>query len=105
MHNPPGPPHILTGKDNRNMATTSSAVTEVPAQSVEKEARGGASAYLKLREAIVDGRFQPNERLVEADLARTFRAGRTASRAALVRLDQEGLVERPPNRGARVRLG
>jgi DNA-binding GntR family transcriptional regulator len=42
--------------------------------------------------------------LVEADLARTFGAGRTAVRAALVRLDQEGLVERQPNRGARVRL-
>jgi DNA-binding GntR family transcriptional regulator len=52
----------------------------------------------------VDGRFQPNERLVEADLACTFGAGRTAIRAALVRLDQEGLVERQPNRGARVRL-
>jgi len=57
-----------------------------------------------LREAIVDGRFQPNERLVEADLERAFGAGRTAIRAALVRLDQEGLVERQPNRGARVRL-
>jgi len=86
------------------MATTSSAVTEVAVPAAEKEARGGSSAYLRLREAIVDGRFQPNERLVEADLARTFGAGRTAIRAALVRLDQEGLVERQPNRGARVRL-
>src|SRR5665213_4482410 len=86
------------------MATTSSAVTEVSIPAAEKDVRGGSSAYLRLREAIVDGRFQPNERLVEADLARTFRAGRTAVRAALVRLDQEGLVERQPNRGARVRL-
>src|SRR5450759_4733279 len=104
MHNPAGLPHILTGKEDRSMATTSSAVTEVSIPSAEKEARGGASEYLRLREAIVDGRFQPNERLVEADLARTFGAGRTAIRAALVRLDQEGLVERQPNRGARVRL-
>jgi DNA-binding GntR family transcriptional regulator len=86
------------------MATTSAAVTDALADSAEKVARGSPSAYLKLREAIVDGRFQPNERLVEADLARTFGAGRTAIRAALVRLDQEGLVERQPNRGARVRL-
>ena len=103
MHNPPRLPHILSG-GNIGMASASSAVTEVPAASAEKAARGGASAYVKLREAIVDGRFQPNERLVEADLARTFGAGRTAIRAALVRLDQEGLVERQPNRGARVRL-
>ena len=71
------------------MATTSSAVNEVSIPAAEKDARGGSSAYLRLREAIVDGRFQPNQRLVEADLARTFRAGRTAVRAALVRLDQE----------------
>jgi DNA-binding GntR family transcriptional regulator len=60
--------------------------------------------YRELREAIVSGRFQPNERLVEADLERMLGAGRTTIRAALVRLDQEGLVQRAPNRGARVRL-
>jgi Transcriptional regulators len=86
------------------MTTTSRALTEVDNRTADKPARGGVSVYRKLREAIVDGRFQPNERLVEADLARTFGAGRTAIRAALVRLDQEGLVERQPNRGARVRL-
>ena len=62
------------------------------------------AAYRELRDAITGGRFQPNERLVEADLARMLGAGRTAVRAALVRLDQEGLVNREPNRGARVRL-
>jgi DNA-binding GntR family transcriptional regulator len=66
-------------------------------------ADGSLLAYRTLREAIVDGSFHPNERLVEADLARLLRAGRTTVRAALVRLEQEGLVEREPNRGARVR--
>jgi DNA-binding GntR family transcriptional regulator len=86
------------------MKTASAAMAEVASHPAEKPARGGVSVYRKLREAIVDGRFQPNERLVEADLASRFGAGRTAIRAALVRLDQEGLVERQPNRGARVRL-
>jgi DNA-binding GntR family transcriptional regulator len=86
------------------VTTASRARTGVGNPTAENPARGGVSVYRKLREAIVDGRFQPNERLVEADLARTFAAGRTAIRAALVRLDQEGLVERQPNRGARVRL-
>jgi DNA-binding GntR family transcriptional regulator len=86
------------------MKMASIAVAEVGHQSAEKPVRGGVSVYRKLREAIVGSRFQPNERLVEADLARKFGAGRTAIRAALVRLDQEGLVERQPNRGARVRL-
>jgi DNA-binding GntR family transcriptional regulator len=64
----------------------------------------GAEAYRRLREGIIAGRFQPNERLVEANLSKTLAAGRTAVRAALVRLDQEGLVTREHNRGARVRL-
>jgi DNA-binding GntR family transcriptional regulator len=86
------------------MKTASTAPMEIEGDHAEKSATGGVSVYRKLRDAIVDSRFQPNERLVEADLARMFGAGRTAIRAALVRLDQEGLVERQPNRGARVRL-
>src|SRR5467141_1787538 len=64
----------------------------------------GGDVYQRLRNEIVSGGFHPNERLVEADLALRLNSGRTAIRAALVRLDQEGLVERQPNRGARVRL-
>jgi DNA-binding GntR family transcriptional regulator len=60
--------------------------------------------YHPLREASVSGRFHPNERLVEASIAASMGAGRTAVRAALVRLDQEGLVTLEHNRGARVRL-
>ena len=64
----------------------------------------GLDVYRRLRESITTGRFQPNERLVEANLSKMLGAGRTAVRAALVRLDQEGLVTREHNRGARVRL-
>jgi DNA-binding GntR family transcriptional regulator len=58
----------------------------------------------QLRAGIVNGRFQPNERLVEADLTEALGAGRSAVRTALARLEQEGLVEHERNRGARVRL-
>jgi len=64
----------------------------------------GHTAYRRLREAIASGQFHPNERLVEATVATRLGVGRTAVRAALVRLDQEGLVTLEPNRGARVRL-
>ncbi len=67
-------------------------------------AEAPVDAYHQLREAIVSGEFQPNERLVEIDLARRLNTGRTSIRAALVRLEQEGLVTRELNRGARVRL-
>jgi len=60
--------------------------------------------YSALRDAIVTGKLQPNERLVEADLAQSLGAGRAAIRTALVRLEQERLVERERNRGARVRM-
>jgi DNA-binding GntR family transcriptional regulator len=60
--------------------------------------------YAKLREAIVSGRLQPNQRLVETELSEELGVGRAAVRTALARLDQEGLVEHQRNRGARVRL-
>jgi DNA-binding GntR family transcriptional regulator len=58
----------------------------------------------RLREAIITGRLQPNERLVESELARSLGVSRTLVRAALVRLEHEGLVEHERHRGARVRL-
>jgi len=59
--------------------------------------------YARLRDAIVAGRLQPNERLVEAELIELLGVSRTAVRTALVRLAQEGLVVHERNRGARVR--
>jgi DNA-binding GntR family transcriptional regulator len=59
--------------------------------------------YERLHRAILRGDFQPNERLVEMDLVQLYNVGRAAIRTALARLEQDGLVEREPNRGARVR--
>jgi DNA-binding GntR family transcriptional regulator len=60
-------------------------------------------SYTQLHTAIVRGELLPNERLIELDLVEKFGVGRAAVRTALARLEQEGLVEREPNRGARVR--
>jgi len=57
----------------------------------------------RLREDIRAGRFHPRERLVEAELAVAYGVTRSAARAAILELAAEGLVERTPNRGARVR--
>jgi DNA-binding GntR family transcriptional regulator len=59
--------------------------------------------YERLYQAIIRGEFQPNERLIEMDLAQLYNVGRAAIRTTLARLEQDGLVEREPNRGARVR--
>jgi DNA-binding GntR family transcriptional regulator len=59
--------------------------------------------YQRLRNAIASGALLPNERLVESDLADSLGVARATVRTAIVRLAQEHLVERLPNRGARVR--
>lgn len=61
-------------------------------------------SYVDLRNAILTGRFGPNERLVEADISSEFNMPRAAVRTAFVRLEVEGLLRREPNKGARVRL-
>jgi DNA-binding GntR family transcriptional regulator len=58
----------------------------------------------RLRDEIIHGRLQPNERLIESDLARFLGVSRTVVRAALTRLEHEGLVEHERNRGSRVRF-
>jgi DNA-binding GntR family transcriptional regulator len=57
----------------------------------------------RLRDAITRGTLMPNERLIEADLAGAYRVNRAHIRTALAMLDQEGLIVREKNRGARVR--
>jgi DNA-binding GntR family transcriptional regulator len=65
---------------------------------------GDDDGYLRLRGAILRGDLSPNQRLVEADMSSAFELPRAAVRTALVRLEHEGLIEREPHRGARVRL-
>ena len=62
------------------------------------------SPYEHLRDAIVDGRLAPNERLVEEELAARLGTTRANVRTALARLEAQGLVIREHNRGARVRV-
>jgi len=61
-------------------------------------------ALARLRQAILRGEMSPAQRLVENELAEQFGVTRASVRAALIDLAAEGLVERIPNRGSRVRL-
>jgi DNA-binding GntR family transcriptional regulator len=73
-------------------------------EEVVDNASASRRAEDRLRDAIINGRLQPNERLIESDLARSLGVSRTVVRAALARLEHEGLVEHERHRGARVRL-
>jgi len=61
-------------------------------------------ALAALRQAILSGDVAPGQRLVEEELAAMLGVTRQSLRAALLDLTAEGLVERIPNRGARVRV-
>lgn len=58
----------------------------------------------RLRAAILSGQFLPNQRLIEVEMAAFLGVQRAHVRMALARLEQEGLVQIEPNRGARVRV-
>jgi DNA-binding GntR family transcriptional regulator len=75
----------------------------MPSTPQEGEA-GRQAAAEALRSAILNGDVVPGQRLVEPELAESFCVTRAAMRAALIDLTAEGLVERIPNRGARVRV-
>jgi len=66
-------------------------------------ATGRRLAVERLRQAILAGDMAPGQRLVEEELAGALGVTRASLRAALFDLAAEGLVERVPNRGARVR--
>lgn len=58
------------------------------------------SALDVLRERVLQGHFQPGERLVEAELARQLGTSRGPVREALKQLKSEGLVQDAPRRGS-----
>ena len=61
------------------------------------------TAVLGLREMVLDGRLTAGDALVEAQLVSTLGVSRTPVRAALARLEAEGLLTRGPRGGYVVR--
>ena len=70
---------------------------------IATEQAAGPDLTHRLRDAIQSAEFAPHQRLIEADLSERYGASRASVRTALLNLTNEGLVERLPNRGARVR--
>ena len=79
----------------------SSAAEKAPAGAVVPAGERGVADLI--RDAIMRGEYAPNQRLIEVDLSEAFSASRATVRTALLELAAEGLIERLPNRGARVR--
>lgn len=60
--------------------------------------------YASLRRAILEQALKPGTKLPEDSIGETFGVSRTLAKAALVRLESDGLVEIRPNRGAAVAM-
>ena len=71
---------------------------------VSRSAAGADSpgVFERVRSWILEGEYEPDERLVEEQLAERLGVSRTPIRQALTMLEAEGLVEIAPNRGATV---
>jgi DNA-binding GntR family transcriptional regulator len=65
-------------------------------------ANSGPSLRDRIEEAIVSGHFQPGDRLEEVTLAEQYGVSRTPVREALRQLQEAGLIEIRPRRGAAV---
>lgn len=60
--------------------------------------------YLSIKQSIIQGEFQPGEKLKEAKLSEMLNASRTPIRDALRKLEQEGLVTVYPSQGVEVAI-
>lgn len=87
------------------MAAAVNGATAAAEPALGEPSEGGVQARVSdlIRDAIVRGEYAPNQRLIEADLSAAFSASRATVRTALLELAGEGLVERLPNKGSRVR--
>jgi DNA-binding GntR family transcriptional regulator len=77
------------------MSTSSQWRIETPKTNSEQ-------AYDRLRRAIIDGEFQPGERLTEVAIAGMFGISRTPVREAFARLAKDGLVRNARGSGIEV---
>jgi DNA-binding GntR family transcriptional regulator len=69
-------------------------MTETAAEAVSGSStlNRSATAYRRMREAIVHGQLAPGTRIVETEVAKRLGISRTPVRAALQRLQQEGYI-------------
>jgi GntR family transcriptional regulator, vanillate catabolism transcriptional regulator len=78
-------------------------VPHIPVESAEAGGSQAVKAQLRLREMILAGDLPSGARIAELAIVEKLGVSRTPIRAALVRLEQEGLLQALPNGGFAVR--
>ncbi|HEY8539647.1 MAG TPA: GntR family transcriptional regulator [Steroidobacteraceae bacterium] len=76
---------------------------EAAAETAASQVRGGMRVAALVKQAILDGRYVPGQRLIESDLVRETGESRAHVREGLRHLRAEGLVEIEEYRGAVVK--
>lgn len=69
----------------------------------KKNSDYAAEIVRHIKQNIIFGRLRPRERLIEEDITAQFNVSRHVVRAAIMELEQLGLVTRRPNKGVTVR--
>ena len=62
-----------------------------------------ANLFTEIQNDILDGRLRPGDKLTEASVSERYQVSRTPVRECLARLEEIGLIELLPNRGAFVK--
>ncbi|HXE21457.1 MAG TPA: GntR family transcriptional regulator [Rhodoferax sp.] len=75
----------------------------IPADAPDTGASQAVKAQLRLREMILAGELRAGARIAELSIVEKLGVSRTPIRAALMRLEQEGLLDALPNGGYAVR--
>lgn len=78
--------------------------TAAPPEPREREGRSSVSAYTEIKARILDSDFPPGSQVLEQTIAQELGMSRTPVREALVRLEQEGLLEIVPRHGVRISI-
>lgn len=73
-----------------------------PGETRERDPRSSVSAYTEIKARILDSDLAPGSQMLEQTIAHELGMSRTPVREALVRLEQEGLLEIVPRHGVRI---
>ena len=91
----------MNDRDDEHRAKGDGGHEEAADRNSERSASQTVKAQLALRDLVVAGELEPGERVSELQMVERLGVSRTPVRMALVRLEEEGLLEAIPSGGLR----
>jgi GntR family transcriptional regulator of vanillate catabolism len=94
---------VYKGGRMKRMTSRKSNMNPIAEDMVQPEPSQTVKAQLRLRDLILKGDLAPGERVSELAIVERLGVSRTPIRSALIRLEEEGLLEAVPSGGFAVR--